>query len=133
MRPATAPRMVKGSISKCVVVGTISASYSAMYESFSSFTSKYSTRPLRRKSSKVRLPLLSCYSIIGKAALELCFAQVGWFGKTYRDVFLFHAGLPAFDDDHWTTDTATIAGNVDCAVVVIDVYAHELAESPCSA
>ena len=48
-------------------------------------------------------------------------------------MFLFHARLPALDNDHWTTDTATIASNIDCTMVVIDVHAHKFAEPPSTA
>mmetsp|Transcript_9841 Transcript_9841/g.30835 ORF Transcript_9841/g.30835 Transcript_9841/m.30835 type:complete len:339 (-) Transcript_9841:1235-2251(-) len=56
MRPAHTPRMVKGSISRCVVSLQQSRGYIAIRQLFSSFTSRYSTWPYDKKSSKVRSP-----------------------------------------------------------------------------
>ena len=39
-------------------------------------------------------------------------------------------GTSTFNDDVWTTDTATIRGNVDTPQVVIGVDGDELAYSP---
>ena len=59
MIPAHTPSRVNGSISRCVVSGVISLSYSAMYELFSSLTSSYSTNPCVKKSLNVHRPALS--------------------------------------------------------------------------
>jgi hypothetical protein len=40
--------------------------------------------------------------------------------------------LPVLDNDHWSTNSAAVTGNVDRVVVVIDVHAHKFTESPCS-
>uniref|UniRef100_A0A2M4B7C7 Putative secreted protein n=1 Tax=Anopheles triannulatus TaxID=58253 RepID=A0A2M4B7C7_9DIPT len=59
--PAQTPSSVNGSISRCVVFsGSMSRSWYAMNESFSSFTSRYSIRPSCRKSSNLRSPSFSC-------------------------------------------------------------------------
>eukprot|EP00982_Pelagococcus_subviridis_P011172 31065-Pelagococcus_subviridis.AAC.12 len=59
MIPAHTPSIVNGSISRCVWSLVISFSYSAMYEMFSSFTSRYSTSPRLRKSLNPHRPALS--------------------------------------------------------------------------
>ena len=59
MIPAHTPSIVNGSISRCVWSLVISLSYSAMYELFSSFTSRYSTSPRLRKSLNPHRPALS--------------------------------------------------------------------------
>lgn len=48
--------MVSGSISRCVCSGVSSVSESAMSELFSSFTSTYSTTPLRISSDSCSSP-----------------------------------------------------------------------------
>mmetsp|Transcript_33124 Transcript_33124/g.78562 ORF Transcript_33124/g.78562 Transcript_33124/m.78562 type:complete len:283 (+) Transcript_33124:1479-2327(+) len=52
MSPAQTPSSVNGSISRCVVSGTQRDSYSATRLLFSSFTSRYSISPARRKDVK---------------------------------------------------------------------------------
>mmetsp|Transcript_22832 Transcript_22832/g.58526 ORF Transcript_22832/g.58526 Transcript_22832/m.58526 type:complete len:258 (-) Transcript_22832:1248-2021(-) len=61
MRPAQTPRMVKGSISRCVVCRPQYDSYSATRLLFSSFTSRYSISPSRRKELKCIRPALSAW------------------------------------------------------------------------
>ena len=56
IRPAHTPRMVKGSISRCVCAGVRSASAMAIRELFSSLTSRYSIRPLSSRSSNSMPP-----------------------------------------------------------------------------
>lgn len=40
-----------------------------------------------------------------------------------------HLWALVLDDDHWSTDSTTVGSNIDGAVMVVNVDAHELAES----
>lgn len=40
-----------------------------------------------------------------------------------------HARLAPVHDDHWSTDSASIAGDKNGAMVVVDVHAHEFADA----
>lgn len=51
------------------------------------------------------------------------------YGPTYNNVISCDLWPLVLDNYHRSADTASIASNVYCMVVVIDVYANELAES----
>lgn len=37
-----------------------------------------------------------------------------------------------FDNDHWPTDSPSVAGNVNCPLVMVDIYTNEFVDLPCS-
>lgn len=47
----------------------------------------------------------------------------------YRDMFRCNPRPTIFNDDHRSADTASIAGNMNGSVVMIDIDAHELADA----
>src|SRR5271169_3889104 len=110
--------MVNGSISRCVVCGPISFSYIAIVQSFSSFTSRYSTNPFFRKSSNVNVPDLRAYpsAFLFKKPTR---------GGGYSDMLLRDFAFTVSDDDCRSTNPTSITGNLNGIVMMIDKYTHE--------
>ena len=50
----------------------------------------------------------------------------------HHDMFRSDPWKAALDDNHWSTDTPAVTCNQDRTVVIVDVYAHELAHSTSS-
>lgn len=48
------------------------------------------------------------------------------------DVLCLDPRFAVLDDDHWPTDSPSVASNVDCPLVVVDVHANEFVDLSCS-